>query len=131
MLRGVPWLTYSCPCFLQVSALGSPHLCGLWTFSHGPRERPILYGSVFCSFSSLRPDIFTCLLAFCLSSPKKDQAILFVHSFPPLSEPSITSCCCAKSNLEERGMRASERAPLTTESFLTETVALVNLSFQE
>lgn len=117
MLREIPRLTFSCPCFLQASAPGSPHLCGLPGLSFMDLE-PV-YSTLFMvlcfvlSHHSLTRGIFTRLLALRLSSPRKDQAFvcLFVHSFPPLSEPSITGCYCAKNCPEKRGMRAGERAP--------------------
>lgn len=86
-LREIPWLTFSRPCFLQASALGSPHLCGLPGLSFMDLE-PV-YSTLFMvlcfvlSHHSLTRGIFTRLLAFRVSSPKKDQAFvcLFVCLF--------------------------------------------------
>ena len=107
--------------FLQVSAPISSLLYDLSDLSFVSLE-PIftLFCVLFLSLSSMK---YIYLLIACLP-PKEDSFFWFVHcSFTPLSELSITHCSCSKNCLYNKGMRASERAPLTTEAFLTKTMA--------
>lgn len=105
--------------FLQVSAPISSLLYDLSDLSFVSLEPIlILFCVLFLSLSNMK---YIYLLIACLP-PKEDSFFWFVHcSFTPLSELSITRCSCSKNCVYDKGMRASERAPLTTEA--TKTMA--------